>query len=192
MLEGETLVTPTGTGTLIESPPMGIIYTNTSFTISNATERTMSFRANVADEIGRIIGTKNQKLLVQYNKVLCRDYEIEYRWLANYKMYQWYPTNWIMFEDRIPFELRYMGDTNKYMVPACGDHELPPESLIVFGYDIVGPMWYPYTECNEEINYKVATVANICNLPVEESLAGGGDRDETDHFWRSTPIYLEL
>jgi hypothetical protein len=177
---GETLVT-SGTNILIETPPMSITYSDDNYSISSANERTMSFRANVTDEEGRIIGVKNQKLLVQYNNVLCRDYEIEYRWLANYKTYQWYPTNWIMYEERIPFELRYQGDTNKYMVPTCGDHDLPPESLIVFGYDIVGPMWYPYTECNDEINYQVATIANICNLYVEDSIYGGGDRDATDH-----------
>ena len=179
LADDEELVAPTGAGTLIESAPMGITYSDTGYTIDPATERTMSFRANVSDETGRIMGTSTQKLLVQYKNILCRDYEIKYAWVADFQQYQWYPTNWIMFRNRIPFELQYQGDVNKYMTPTCGDHDMPKSQFIVPGYPQVGPMWYPYTACNEDIYYQVATIANTCVLEVE------GDHDSTDHRLRA-------
>ena len=56
------------------------------------------------------------------------------------------------------------GRATHLMTPLCGDHELGRFYQIG-----IGPMWYPYTDCDNEILYRVGEIGNVCTLPVEGS-----------------------
>jgi len=95
---------------------------------------------------GRIKGHAKTKLIAYVRQPYCRDVEIDYTWNANYNEITMVPYDTCYgttgFEER--------GTKKRGYRPPCGDHNL----LVRTG---LGPMWYPYDDCDDVASYRVIT-----------------------------------
>lgn len=137
-------------------------FSDTNWDIENIYEWQPIFKAFFREEDGRIVGAKTFKLLIQTKEIKCRDYEINYIWNANYTLKKWHPSIWCGDTEAISFSESVEGTSVRSNTPLCGDHDLG------HFYQInIGPMWYPYTACDQQITYRTGEIGNICALPVE-------------------------
>jgi hypothetical protein len=94
-------------------------------------------------QTGRIKGVTRTKMLTWVRQPYCRDVEINYSWGAAYTHSMLTPTHvcYGRTGQKSDVELWTKGYT-----PRCGDHDLN-----IFSGQ--GPMWYPYTECDDYAVY---------------------------------------
>jgi hypothetical protein len=137
-------------------------YSDTTWEVADIYEYNPIFRAYFSDETGRVVGVKTFRLLIQYKTAFCRDFEIKYNWTADYTQWRWHPARWCCDPGGIVFHTEDMGRTSYHMTPECGDHEVGR----VFQKGI-GPMWYPYLECDSDIRYMAGEIGNVCEIPIE-------------------------
>ena len=98
---------------------------------------------------GRIKGHVKTKLITWIRQPFCRDVEIKYAWNASYEYatllpeYNCYIREGEQAGKRVDPDPVYKGYT-----PPCGDHDLSFNSGL-------GPMWYPYVDCNSYDRYNI-------------------------------------
>ena len=94
---------------------------------------------------GRAKGQIKTKLIVWVRQPFCRDVEIGYSWTAGYTKSTLLPE----YNCYGPTGVRVDVNTHyKNYSPMCGDHDLS----FVTG---TGPMWYPYDDCEDTVNYNI-------------------------------------
>jgi len=96
---------------------------------------------------GHIVGQVKSKLITWIRQPYCRDVEIYYSWDAYYKHYTLLPEYWCYGNTGV----RHALDTvSQSFTPPCGDHNLS-------FFSEIGPMWYPYNDCDNYARYNVVT-----------------------------------
>lgn len=176
--DDEEVVDPSGVASLnINIARYTETYDNNNWDVEDIYEYNPIFRAYFADETGRVVGVKTFRLLIQYKTAFCRDYEIKYNWIADYNMIKWHPSRWACSKTGIAWTQTSEGRQSFSMTPECGDHEVG--SFYQVG---IGPMWYPYLECDPDIRYMAGEIGNVCELPIECNFTGGSG-DPTCGWW---------
>lgn len=175
---GEERVDPSGGAYInIDIARYTETYGDNSWDVADIYEYNPIFRAYFTDETGRVVGVKTFRLLIQYKTCWCRDFEIKYNWTADYTLWKWHPSRWCCDPNGIAWTLENMGKGSYSMTPECGDHEVGR-----FFQVGIGPMWYPYLECDPDIRYMAGEIGNVCEIPIECNFTGGG-AEATCGWW---------
>lgn len=99
---------------------------------------------------GFIKGIVKTKLMIDVKQPYCRDVEIKYSWHAIYSSTKWYPDASGYCCGAFGEEVQ--GDpVSKALAPVCGDHSFRLHG----GTQPIGPMWYPYTWCENGMTYTI-------------------------------------
>ena len=103
---------------------------------------------------GRVKGQTKTKMITWVRQPYCRDVEIKYDWSAKYSCTTLEPEN--NAYGKIGFRPCTTGERGELLVgmvtkgytPPCGDHDLSFRSGL-------GPMWYPYDDCESSVRYNI-------------------------------------
>ncbi len=94
---------------------------------------------------GRIKAHVKTKMITWVRQPYCRDVEINYNWSAIYKYYKVLPE----FNCYGPGGVSDERTVQRGYTPPCGDHDLSLNTGI-------GPMWYPYDDCDSSARYNIS------------------------------------
>lgn len=154
-------------GNIFRSSPFTVdhVEKETSFSISNAagirSKATLSVMALITDEYGRVQTAAATKMLIQGYKQGNRNVEIEYAYIADAKSYQLQPLSGFATWIGPPKAIEAGDGGVHFRRPLCGDHDCTPGNCI-------GPMWYPFEDCNSLAFYDLYTPAAQSYLFINE------------------------
>jgi len=159
VVEGEEIVWPDFSGGALFSP-IGMeieLAADGVFSISDVRQESVALMAFFNDEDGRAVSCMATKLLVWVPTITCRNVEIYY----NYQQ----PSNWYILKPETstvrlatpPTSEELQGEYSpRNYRPLCCDHRNGSQGL---GF---GPMWYPFTACEETDFYKAFAGGAFC------------------------------
>jgi len=132
---------------IIQYRNLDLSESNNTFTLKKFGYEPLMPSAVIKGVSGRIIGQVKTKLITWVRQPYCHDVEIFYSWKAGYKHYTLLPEYWCYG----PTGRRMATDTVYFnYTPLCGDHDLS-------FFTELGPMWYPYDECDNYARYNIVT-----------------------------------
>lgn len=142
-----------------------------SFTMTKFGYDTLVISAIIKGLTGRIRGQVKTKMITWVRQPYCRDVEIYYKWAASYERYTLLPE----YECYGRPDKRYHLDENgtrlsitTSYIPPCGDHDLS-------SFTETGPMWYPYSACDEYARYNIVSNLTEWDISVMDPFLADAD-----------------
>jgi len=130
------------------------------FTVSNVVKNTVALMAFFSDEGGRKVACMATKLIVWVPTLTCRNVEIYYKYSQPTIWYKLKPETSTSNLATPPTSEEFQGEYAPRIYKArCGDHE---NGNVCFNGPGIGPMWYPYTACDDRDFYKCFAGSNYC------------------------------
>ena len=130
---------------------VGLGGANNSYTLTKFGRDTLFISVVFKGAIsGRIKGLTRTKMMTWARQPYCRDVEIFYTWKAQYQNSTLLPEQ--VCYGKTGVEIATELQERSY-TPRCGDHDLTVRNT-------TGPMWYPYTECDDVAYYPADPLTN--------------------------------
>ncbi len=160
--EGEEIIWPDffQDNVYFSEPSVNIDISNDKFTIQNVVDDTVALMAFFKDESGRKIACMATKLIVWIPTITCRNVEIYYKYKQPTVWYKLKPETSLSNLATPPTSEEAQGEYAPRVYKArCGDHE---SGNVCMNGPGIGPMWYPYTDCDQRDFYKCFAGSNYC------------------------------
>jgi len=118
---------------------------NNNYQIKKFGTESLTMAAVFRGVTGRLKGQTKTKMITWIRQPYCRDVEIGYGWTKGYTKSTLLPE----YNCYGPTGVRVDVNTHyKTYSPMCGDHDLSFNTG-------TGPMWYPYDDCEDTVNYGI-------------------------------------
>ena len=119
---------------------------------------------------GRFKGQIKTKMITWIRQPYCRDVEIKYVWGARFNSYKLLPE----FNAYGPTGVEPLDPGFGYYMPMCGDHDLSVRTGL-------GPMWYPYNDCEAIARYSVTGVLSEWAIHIMDPFVASAEGDPPTH-----------
>lgn len=131
---------------------------NNSYQLSKFGYEAITIGAVFKGLTGREKGQTKTKMITWIRQPYCRDVEISYSWTTGYIHSVLLPEHWCYGPTGVTVDVN---THYRSYTPLCGDHDLS----FLTG---IGPMWYPYDDCDNTANYNIVSALTEFDTSVME------------------------